>query len=255
MLHRKKRCFLSKASSLILLSLPVKSVVNVVCLFLVGELVEGVDNLTVVPLSVVDRIGCTHNGYVKLSVTSANVVPVDEVNVSELTAVKNAVLDGHGLASAEEAGTKVTVGVHRGEVTGFVYESTELSVDRAGMTVVTLISVVGNHLSHDVEKVVLEILEIERINVVRALLNHYRAGGVVRSDTNGTVLNAGLLNDLDDLACYVVEGGDPASGLELKLFLINLKFHFCFPPKKYYFLLRRSPTAPPGWISANCSFL
>jgi hypothetical protein len=157
-------------------------------------------------------------------------VPVDEVNVSKLTAVKNAILNGHGLASAEEAGTKVTVGVHRGVVTGLVYVSAELRVDRTGMTVLMLLCEVGDHLSHYVKKVVLKVLKVEGVDVVRALLNHYRASGVVRSDTYGTVLNAGLLNDVKDVAGYVVEGGDPTSGLKLNFLLKNLKFHFKFSP-------------------------
>ena len=99
---------------------------NVVSLFLVSKSSESVNYLAVVVLSVVDRLGSTHNGYVELSVTSAYVVPVDEVNVSKLTAVKNAVLNSHGFASAEEAGTKVTVSVHAGVITGLVNKSAEL---------------------------------------------------------------------------------------------------------------------------------
>ena len=198
---------------------------NIVCLFLVGELAKSIDNLAAVVLSVLNVLGSTHNGYVYLTATCTYVVPVDEVDVSELTAVKNAVLDGHGLASAEEAGTKVTVGVHRGIVAGLVNKSTELGVDRTGVTVLMLLCKVGDHLSHYVEKVVLKILEIERVDVVRALLNHYGAGGVVRSDTYGTVLDAGLLNDVKNVACYVVEGGDPTSGLKLDFFLKNFEFH------------------------------
>ena len=139
---------------------------NVVSLLFGSELSESVNNLAVVVLSVIDRLSGTHNGYVKLSVTSANVVPVDEVNVSELTAVKNTVLDSHSLASAEEAGTEVTVGIHAGEITGLVYVSAKLRVDRSGMTVLMLLCKVGDHLSHYVEKVVLKILKVERINVV-----------------------------------------------------------------------------------------
>ena len=169
---------------------------NVVSLLLVGVTSEGINNLSVIILSVIDRLGGTHNGYVELSVTRANVVPVDEVNVSELTAVKNAVLDGHGLASAEEAGTKVTVGVHRGIVAGLVNESTELGVDRTGVTVLMLLCKVGDHLSHNIEKVVLKKLEVKRVDIVRTFLNHYGTGGVVRNDSNRTVFNARSLNDL-----------------------------------------------------------
>ena len=38
-------------------------------------------------------------------------------------------------------------------------------------------------------------------------------------------LMPGLLDDLDDLAGHVMEGGDPPAGLQLELFLINLEFH------------------------------
>ena len=72
---------------------------NVVSLFLFGELVLGVDNLTVVPLSVSNVLGCTDDGYVNLSATSNNVVPVDEVDVCEETEVELAIRDGSGVLS------------------------------------------------------------------------------------------------------------------------------------------------------------
>ena len=180
---------------------------DIVSLFLFGELVTGVDNLTAVPLSIVNVLGSTHNSDVYLTATSDNVVPVDEVDVSKETEVELTVLDGESLASAEEYGAEVTVGVHAGVVTGLVYVSTVLSVNRSGMTVLVLLSKVRDHLSHDVEKVVLEELEIKGIDIVRALLNHYGAGGVVRYDSNGSVLDAGISNHLKDLFSDVVEGG------------------------------------------------
>ena len=139
---------------------------DIVSLFLFGELVLGVDNLTAIPLSIVNVLGSTHNGNVYLTATSDNVVPVNEVDVSEETEVELAVLDGESLASAEEYRTEVTVGVHGGVVTGLVYVSAVLSVDRTGMTVLMLLSEVGDHLSHNVEKVVLKELEIEGIDIV-----------------------------------------------------------------------------------------
>ena len=168
-------------------------VVDVVNLLLGEELAAGVDHFATVVLSILNVLSGTHNGNVYLTATSDNVIPVDKVDVSEETEVKLAVLDGEGLASAEEYRAKVTVGVHGGVVAGLVYVSAVLSVDRAGMTVLVLLSEVGDHLSHDVEKVVLKELQIEGVNVVRALLNHYGAGGVVRNDSNGTVLNAGVM--------------------------------------------------------------
>ena len=171
---------------------------DIVSLFLFGELVLSIDNLTAVPLSVSNVLGCTHNGDVYLTATSDNVVPVDEVDVSEETEVELTVLNGESLASAEEYGTEVTVCVHGGVVTGLVYVSTVLCVYGTGVTVLMLFSKVGDHLSHDVEKVVLKELEVEGIDIVRALLNHNGAGGVVRNDSNGTVLNAGIFNHLKD---------------------------------------------------------
>ena len=108
---------------------------NVVSLLLVGELVTGVDDLTVVPLSVFNLIGGTDNGYVYLSATSDDVVPVNEVDMSEETKVNLAILDGEGFASAEEAAAQVTVGVHAGVVAGLVNVSAVLRVDRTGVTV------------------------------------------------------------------------------------------------------------------------
>ena len=93
------------------------------------------------------------------------------------------------------------------------------------MTVLMLLSKIGDHLSHNVEKVVLKVLEVKRVDVVRALLDHNGAGGVVGNDSNGTVLNSRILYHFKDLFSDVVEGGDPASGLKLEFFLINLEFH------------------------------
>jgi hypothetical protein len=76
----------------------------------------------------------------------------------------------------------------------------------------------------------LKILKVERVNIVRALLYHYRTSGVVRCNTNCTVLNSGLLYNVENVACYVVEGGDPSSGLKLDFLLKNFEFHVFFSP-------------------------
>lgn len=67
-------------------------------------------------------------------------VPVDEIDVSELTKVELAVLDGKGLAAAEKNRAQVTVGIHGGEVAGLVNVAAELSMNRAGMTVASPLS-------------------------------------------------------------------------------------------------------------------
>ena len=100
--------------------------------------------------------------------------------------------------------------------------------------------------------------QIEAVDIVGALLDHNGAGGVVRGDGDRAVLNAGRGDDLDDLLRHVVERGDPPSRLKLQLLLKNLEFHCKNPPLicqiSYFFSFSLSPTAPPGWITANFSF-
>ena len=198
---------------------------RVVGFFFFGELVERVDGLAAVEFAVIHVFGRAHDGDVQLTVTGADVVPVNEVDVCELAAVQNAVLDGHGLAAAEEDGAQMAVGVHAGVVARLIDIAAKLRMDGAGMTVLMLLGEVGDHLAHDVEQIMLQVFQIERVDVVGALLDHDGAGGVVRRDADGAVLDAGLLDDLDDLAGHVMEGGDPAAGLQLEFFLINLEFH------------------------------
>ena len=198
---------------------------RVVGFFFFGELVEGIDGLSVVELAVTNVFGGAHDGDVQLAVTGADVVPVDEVDVGELAAIQNAVLDGHGLAAAEEHGAQVAVGVHAGVVARLIDVAAKLRMDGARMAVLMLLGKVGDHLAHDVEQIMLQKLQIERVDVVRTLLDHDGAGGVVRRDADRAVLDAGLLDDLDDLTGNVMEGGDPAAGLQLEFFLINLEFH------------------------------
>ena len=198
---------------------------RVVGFFFFGELVEGIDGLAVVEFAVVHILGCAHDGDIQLAMTGADMIPVDEVDVGELAAIEDAVLDGHGLAAAEEDGAQVAVGVHAGVVARLIDVAAELRMDGAGVTVLMLLGEVGDHLAHDVEQIMLQVFQIERVDVVGALLDHDGAGGVVRRDADRAVLDAGLLDDLDDLAGHVMEGGDPPTGLQLEFFLINLEFH------------------------------
>ena len=48
-------------------------------LFRVGELAERVDRLSAVPFAVFDAFGGSHHCHVHLTVTGADVIPVDEV--------------------------------------------------------------------------------------------------------------------------------------------------------------------------------
>ena len=53
---------------------------HIVGFFFVGVLAEGVDGLTVVELAVVHIFRRAHDGDVQLTMTGADVVPVDEVD-------------------------------------------------------------------------------------------------------------------------------------------------------------------------------
>ena len=198
---------------------------RVVSFLLVSELVERVDRLAVVELAVIHIFGRAHDGDVELAMTGTDMIPVDEVDVRKLAAIEDAVLNGHGLTAAEEDRAQMAVGIHAGVIARLVHIAAELCMDGAGMAVLMLLGKVGNHLAHNVEQIVLQELQIERINIVRALLNHDGAGGVVRRDADRTVLDARLLDNLNNLARNIVKGGNPAAGLQLELFLINLKFH------------------------------
>ena len=201
-----------------------------VSLLLSRELTQSVNDFAVVVLTAAHILGGTHDGDVGLTATGANMVPVDEVDVSEFATIQLAVLNGHGLAAAEEAGTQVAIGVHGGEVTGLVNIAAELSVNGAGVTVVALVDIVGDQTAHDVQQVVLQVLQVEGVEVMRALLDHDGAGGMVRNDAHSAVDDAGLGNDLHDVGGDVMEGGDPTAGLQLNFFLNNFKFHCVFPP-------------------------
>ena len=209
-------------------------VVQVVSLLLGSELTQGVDDFATLPLAVVNSLGSTHNSNVSLTAAVTDMVPVDEVDVSEFAAIQLAVLDGHGLAAAEEDRAQVAIGIHGGEVAGLVNVAAELCVDGAGMTVVALVGVVGDHLALDVQQVVLQELQVEGVDVVGSILNNDRAGGMMGNDSDGTVHNTGILNDLHDFLGYVVESGDPAAGLQLQFLLINFKFHNTIPPLVNY---------------------
>lgn len=198
---------------------------RVVGFFFFGELVEGIDGLAVVEFAVIHVLGRAHDGDVQLTVTGADMIPVDEIDVCELAAIQNAVLDSHGLAAAEEDRAQMAVGVHAGVIARLVHIAAELRVDGAGVAVLMLLGKIGDHLAHDVEQVMLQVFQIERVDVMRALLDHDGASGVVGRDADRAVLDAGFLDDLDDLTGNVVEGGNPAAGLQFELFLINLKFH------------------------------
>ena len=152
---------------------------RVVGFFFFGELVEGIDGLAVVEFAVIHVLGRAHDGDVQLTVTGADMIPVDEIDVCELAAIQNAVLDSHGLAAAEEDRAQMAVGVHAGVIARLIDVAAELRVDGAGVAVLMLLGKVGDHLAHDVEQVMLQVFQIERVDVVRALLNHDGASGVV----------------------------------------------------------------------------
>ena len=163
---------------------------DVVGFFFVGVLAEGVDGLAAVELAVIHVFRRAHDGDVQLTMTGADMIPVDEVDVRELAAVENAVLDGHGLTAAEEDGAQVAVGVHAGVVARLIDVAAELRMDRTGMAVLVLLGEVGNHLAHDIEQIMLQVFQIERIDIVGAFLNHDGAGCMVRINNTYTCLDS-----------------------------------------------------------------
>ena len=202
---------------------------DVVGLLFGRELVQRVDDLAVVPLAVFLQVfRRAHDGDVQLAAARADMVPVNEIDVGEFTAVEDAVFDGHRFAAAEEDGAEMAVRVHAGEVAGLVDIAAELEMDRAGMAVLMLFREIRNHLAHDVEQIMLEVFDVEGVDVVRALLDHDGAGGVVGGDADGAVLDTAGLHDFDDFLRDVMEGGDPAAGLQFELFLKNFEFHCLF---------------------------
>ena len=60
---------------------------NIVRLLLVGKSATGIDDLSAVNLSVLNVLCGSHNGYVYLTATSDNVIPVNEVDMCEQTVV------------------------------------------------------------------------------------------------------------------------------------------------------------------------
>ena len=116
---------------------------RVVSFFFVGILAEGIDGLAVVEFAVIHILSRAHDGDVQLAVTGTDMVPVDKVDVRELAAIEDTVLDGHGLAAAEEDGAQVAVGVHAGVVARLIDIAAKLRMDGAGMTVLMLLGKVG----------------------------------------------------------------------------------------------------------------
>ena len=79
------------------------------------------------------------------------------------------------------------------------------------MPVLVFLREIGNQLAHDVQEIVLQVLQIEAVEVVRSLLHHDGAGGVMGRDAAGTVFDAGRSDDLPDFLRYVVKRGNPTS--------------------------------------------
>ena len=77
-------------------------VLSHISLFLSGELAQGVDYLAVVVLTVTHVFGGAEQSQVDLTGTGADMIPVNEVDVSELAQIQLAVLDGQGLTAAKE---------------------------------------------------------------------------------------------------------------------------------------------------------
>lgn len=154
----------------------------------------------------------------------ANQIPVDEINEAEVTEAELAFVNHEGLAAAKEAAAQVSVGIEAAalHLTGMC--KCKLDMFGTRMQVLTFVTAGGDELLHDIDKILLKELTVEISNVMRALLNHYRAGGVVGIKHADTVLDAALGNNLLNLFGYIVEIGHVVLGLDCYFTFEN--FHF-----------------------------
>lgn len=154
----------------------------------------------------------------------ADLVPVDEVNETEVSEGELAFVYHKGLAAAKEAAAKMCVGVQAAALylTGMC--KCELDMLGTRMQVLTLVTAGGNEFLHNVDKILLQELTVEIGNVVRALLNHYRASGVMGIKYADTVLDAAFGNNLLDLLGHIVEIRHVVFGLDCYFTFVN--FHF-----------------------------
>ena len=100
------------------------------------------------------------------SVTCAYMIPVDEINVSELAAIQFSILNSHCFATAKEYRAQMAVGIHAGVVSGLVHMAAKLCMNRTGMAILMLLSKVGDHLAHNVQEVVLQKLKVKCVDIV-----------------------------------------------------------------------------------------
>ncbi len=171
------------------------------------------------------RLFIAHYHDLNDTVSFADLIPVDEVNKSEITKGKLAVFHNDGFASAEQAGTEVSIGVEASLGLLIRESKRKLYVLRAGMMILTLGTAGGDKLLHNLDDIHLQELSAEVINVVRALLDHYGAGGVMRVNSAGTHFDTGLFNCLLYLRSNIVEAGHMVMGMNLDLFEISC--HWC----------------------------
>ena len=134
-------------------------------------------------------------------------IPVHKINMGKFPSVQLSVLDGHGLATAKKDTAQMTIRIHAGIVPGLthvapklgVYITSVLCVDRSRMTILMLLRKIRNHFPHNIQKIMLKIFQIKGIYIMGALLNHNRAGGMMRGNTTSSVFDSRCLHDLQNL--------------------------------------------------------
>ena len=113
------------------------------------------------------------------ALTLADLVPVNEIYETEVSQGELAFVNHKGLAAAKERRTQVSVGVQAAALYLTGVSKCEFDMFGARVQVLAFVAASRHEFLHNVDKVLLQELTVEISYVVRALLDHYGAGGVV----------------------------------------------------------------------------
>ncbi len=165
-----------------------------------------------------------YDHYINSALSCAGLVKVNEVDEAELAEVELAVIDNDGLASADDRGDQMRIGVVAAARVLAVFLC-KFECLGAGMEVDALAAAGGHHLLADIDQVLLEGFKTCHGHIECAFLRDNRASGVMRVNYRDAVLHARLGKDLLDLRGDIVEGRDLIVGLNFKQFF---EYHYLF---------------------------
>ena len=136
---------------------------------------------------------------------------VDEANMRKFASVEFAVLDCDRFSVTKEHASQVSIRVHAGKVSGFAPSAAKLRMHRSWKAILILLREIRNHFAHNVQQIVLQILQIKRVRVVRALQHHHRTSRVMGNDCACSVFHAERGNALYHLFGDIMKRGNPAA--------------------------------------------